>query len=435
LNETLVRYELWSDIVALSQTTYLEPLDNNDHEVRRLRALGTAQFNLGDSASGQTQLVALEKLKLKIEADAKKAPKSEPKKTDEAKSEEESKPEAESDKGAEKKKNGSGSTTNTVNRVAGVNNAIAELQLWQALKAGDKKAARDAFGKVKDLPKERQAQIEWQLGDAKKAEQLALEAVKGATNQVQPLANYVDIAYRNGNYAAAYKFFYQLRDLSAEADLSVPAFQRLKAVAADLDLPADWRPALKRSWDFGKRPSLAALGPFRWQPTAAPGWSLPDAQNKSLSLKQYKGKPVIVIFYLGHGCPHCIQQLAAFAPKTEEFAKLGISLVAISTDSVDGLKETAKKVADTGGFPFPLLSDKSMQSFKAYRAFDDFENLPLHGTFLIDGEGLVRWQDISYDPFTETKFLLEEAQRLLGKVRVPSLAGTPVSEAGKPGGE
>ena len=162
---------------------------------------------------------------------------------------------------------------------------------------------------------------------------------------------------------------------------------------------------------------------------------MPDAQNKQLSLKQYKGKPVVVIFYLGHGCPHCIQQLAAFAPKTEEFAKLGISLVAISTDSVDGLMKTAEKVADTGGFPFPLLSDKSMQSFKAYRAFDDFENKPLHGTFLIDGDGLVRWQDISYDPFTETKFLLEEAQRLLGKMRVPTLAGTPVDEAGKPGGE
>jgi peroxiredoxin len=314
-----------------------------------------------------------------------------------------------------------------------VNNAITELQGWQALKAGDVKAAREAFAKAKDIPKERQAQIEWLLGDTKKAEQLALEAVKGATNQVQPLANYVDIAYRNGNWTEAYRAFYQLRELAAEIDISAPVFQRLKPVAADLKLGADWRPALKRSWDFGKRPQLAALGPFRWEPTAASGWSLPDAQNRPVSLRQYKGKPVIVIFYLGNGCPHCIEQLAAFAPMTEDYAKLGISLVAISTDSVDGLKETAKKASANGGFPFPLLSDKSMQIFKAYRAFDDFENQPLHGTFLIDGEGLVRWQDISYQPFTETKFLLEEAQRLLGKVRTPALAALPA--AGKAGGE
>ena len=39
--------------------------------------------------------------------------------------------------------------------------------------------------------------------------------------------------------------------------------------------------------------------------------------------------------------------------------------------------------------------------------------MPLHGTFLIDGRGLVRWQDISYQPFTDTKFLLAECRRLL----------------------
>jgi hypothetical protein len=47
--------------------------------------------------------------------------------------------------------------------------------------------------------------------------------------------------------------------------------------------------------------------------------------------------------------------------------------------------------------------------------YDDFENQPLHGTFLIDGEGNVRWQDISYEPFMDHQFLLKEAQRLLAK--------------------
>ena len=62
------------------------------------------------------------------------------------------------------------------------------------------------------------------------------------------------------------------------------------------------------------------------------------------------------------------------------------------------------------------MADSSLETFKAYRCYDDFEQQPLHGTFLIDGQGLVRWQDISYQPFMDTKFVLGEAQRLL-KIR------------------
>ena len=39
----------------------------------------------------------------------------------------------------------------------------------------------------------------------------------------------------------------------------------------------------------------------------------------------------------------------------------------------------------------------------------------MHGTFLIDENQLVRWQDISYEPFTDPDFMLEESKRLLRK--------------------
>ena len=51
--------------------------------------------------------------------------------------------------------------------------------------------------------------------------------------------------------------------------------------------------------------------------------------------------------------------------------------------------------------------------FRSYRAYDDFENKPLHGTFLIDGTGRVLWQDIGAEPFSDPAFLLEEGKRLL----------------------
>ena len=122
-------------------------------------------------------------------------------------------------------------------------------------------------------------------------------------------------------------------------------------------------------------------------------------QGGTHTLADFQGKPLLVIFYLGAGCPHCIEQLNAFAPVFKDFASAGISIVAISTDSAAGLKDTFAQSKTDGTFPFPILSDQELVAFKANRAFDDFENKPLHGTFLLDGNHLVRWQDISYQPY------------------------------------
>ena len=149
-------------------------------------------------------------------------------------------------------------------------------------------------------------------------------------------------------------------------------------------------------------------------PSAATQWTLTDGQGKKHSLADYTGKPVIVIFYLGKGCAHCIEQLSAFAPEVDRFKQTGIDLIAISTDHVGGLLETFQ-LNQNKPFPFPLLSDASLEVFKQYRAYDDFEKQPLHGTFLIDRAGLVRWQDISYEPFEEVEFLLNESKRLIGQ--------------------
>ena len=55
-----------------------------------------------------------------------------------------------------------------------------------------------------------------------------------------------------------------------------------------------------------------------------------------------------------------------------------------------------------------------MSVFRQYRCYDDSEKAALHGTFLIDAKGLVRWQDISFEPFMDLDFLLKESIRLVG---------------------
>jgi alkyl hydroperoxide reductase subunit AhpC len=108
-----------------------------------------------------------------------------------------------------------------------------------------------------------------------------------------------------------------------------------------------------------------------------------------------------------------VQQLRAFEPKAAEFAKAGLPIVTVSTDTMDGVAETIKLGKESGGFPFPILSDAHTMAFRAFNAYDDFESKPLHGTYLIDAQGMIRWQHISYEPFMLPDFLLEEAQRLL----------------------
>ena len=132
----------------------------------------------------------------------------------------------------------------------------------------------------------------------------------------------------------------------------------------------------------------------------------------------FLGRPHILIFDLGHGCLHCAEQLQAFGPQLDRFADAGIQFVAISSDDRDGL---AKSIEQYGGdMPFEfLVSDQELTVFKEFRAFDDFENQPLHGTFLVDERGLIRWQDISYEPFMDHEFLFQEAQRLLKQSRPP----------------
>ncbi len=146
-------------------------------------------------------------------------------------------------------------------------------------------------------------------------------------------------------------------------------------------------------------------------PARAATWSLPDRDGKIVSLSQYKGRQVVLIFYEGYGCIRCMEQLNNFAKKAKEFSELGIDLVAISTDVPKDLKNALVDYEKEGGFPIPLLSDAKLEVFKAYGCTES-DKQPLHGTFLIDAQGRVRWRNISNSPFNDPAALLTEAKQL-----------------------
>ncbi|HZU34498.1 MAG TPA: peroxiredoxin family protein, partial [Gemmataceae bacterium] len=390
LIETLYRFEMWDEAIRLANTVYLEPTALIAEQVKRLRLLGVAYFTKGDRKAGQAQIAALEKLSHDRPAAAKASKKKDP-------------------------KGGPGRRRRRGNRSGSDKQAIAaalgELRAYDLLAAGDMAKAKTAFDKIHDIPTDRQARIWLRLGDGDRAERVARDSAQHGTNQVHAQSVLIEVLWQRGKKEEAKKRLVEFRPLSGYLDLDVPTMRRLALVAHALGWPADWRVKPTVASDVGVRPPLAALGPVHWQPTQAPDWTLPDANGRSVSLHDYRGKPVVVIFFLGTSCGHCVEQLSAFAPMVDRFRQAGIALVAISIEPASGLKRAyrlSKLAADV-----PVLSDHSYKTFKAYRAFDDFENVPLHGTFFIDGHGLVRWHDISYEPFTDVTFLLTEAKRLL----------------------
>jgi peroxiredoxin len=136
-----------------------------------------------------------------------------------------------------------------------------------------------------------------------------------------------------------------------------------------------------------------------------------DTEGKTFHLADHKGRNVVVLFYLGGKCAHCMQQLQEFGKQMKAFADVDTDMVAIGTDTLEEAK--ALKANEAGiKFPMPFLPDPSLELFKKYQVFDDFENTPLHGVFLIDKQGMVRFQRISADPFLDVEFLKGEAVRI-----------------------
>jgi peroxiredoxin len=406
LADVLEQYECWELVVGEPGRKLLDPTKSDaEQRLKRARLLGLAHFGLGKPEEGQQQIAALEALLAEQRNERVKAADEA-----EAKARADKKPEADIAKAMADALQAKAASVRKTEQ------AIAELTVHAALAKSDMAAAKAELAKLKDgsdVRKEQLARLFSLAGDHAEAEKLARERVKDGPGQVYPLAVLIEVLQRADKKPDARTEFEKLRPLAAFADLDQRIFQRLAPLAKEFGWPEDWRGSREPAADTGERPDLATLGPVHWAPTPATQWTLPTAKGGQVSLQDFHGKPVVVIFYLGSGCLHCVEQIQKLAPETDNFQSAGISLVAISSEPLDTLQGSLAKLSPSEPVPFTLAADPQLEVFKAYRAHDDFENAPLHGIFLIDANGLIRWHDIGYEPFTDAKFLLEESKRLL----------------------
>lgn len=411
LFQVLRTYELWDDMITLANSTYLEPTDNEDEQIKRLRYLGLAYFQTGDIQNGQAQIAELDRRKQALVSQVTTEAEKQTVQTEAADNDEAKTQEADQDKA---KKLAVKAQEEIKAKIKKLDATIKVLNGHEAVGNGDYRYGYELLKGADDVDAVYLAKVQWLAGDQEDALKAMRKNISSHKNEVHPLAILVETLWLSNMKKDSRTAFEELRKLSPQIDLDVPVFARLGPIATEFGYDSDWRVNSLPAGDVGERPDLNSLGPFRWRPSAAPSWVLSDSERNPRSSAEFSGQPHIVIFYLGFGCLHCAEQLQAFAPKVKEFEDAGLSMIAISTDSLPKLKQSIDNYNEEQ-LPIPLVSDESLNVFKAFRVYDDFENQPLHGTFLIDGNGMVRWQDIGYEPFMDTTFLLNEANRLFSQ--------------------
>ena len=152
--------------------------------------------------------------------------------------------------------------------------------------------------------------------------------------------------------------------------------------------------------------ALDKIGPSNWRPFTPPELQAVNPDGKAVKLSDYRGKNVVLVFYLTDECVHCAEQLASLSAKSAEFEKENTVILAVSGDKPE--KNKANALASLG---MTLLSDTNHANARRFASYDDFEDLEVHSTILIDKDGRVRWKHTGGDPFTKVDFLLSEIKR------------------------
>jgi peroxiredoxin Q/BCP len=129
---------------------------------------------------------------------------------------------------------------------------------------------------------------------------------------------------------------------------------------------------------------------------AAPDIALPATQiekvlpekkgAQTLSLKDLRGKNVVLFFYPKAMTPGCTRESCKFRDLSKEFAKLDTVVLGISTDKL----EDQAKFTDKESLNFPLLADADKQITKAYGVLNTQRGMAQRATFIIDKQGIVR---------------------------------------------
>ncbi len=236
--------------------------------------------------------------------------------------------------------------------------------------------------------------------EAEEALRLALDFHK---NDPYALALLAEVNLGQGDAAKAIENYQAALKPWAHADVDLPALLRLQKCMAphlkgQIFMPTPFDPT-----------ELDRFGPAEWKPYSAENFEVTLPSGAKKSLKDYRGQNLLLVFYLGDQCKHCLEQLEALGKDVQTYRELGVQILAVSSDSPQQNKAFLK---DNPDYPLPIASDPSLKAAKAMAAYDEFENLELHATILIDKKGRVWWYDAGSNPYMNFEFLKREIKRM-----------------------
>ena len=124
----------------------------------------------------------------------------------------------------------------------------------------------------------------------------------------------------------------------------------------------------------------------------APAFTGTDQDGNTISLKDYKGKMLVLYFYSEAGSPTCTLESCNLRDNYAALKKKGFEVVGVSPDT----QAAQKKFETKYKLPFPLIADPGNKITSGYGVHDmkklfgrEYMGI-LRTTFIIDGKGTIR---------------------------------------------
>ena len=146
--------------------------------------------------------------------------------------------------------------------------------------------------------------------------------------------------------------------------------------------------------------------------SAAPDFKLQGAVNQEdveVSLSDYAGKNLVVLFYPLAFSPVCAEQVPDFNEKLDAIQAKGAEVIAINRDSTFAHKAWSEAL---GGVDFPLLADMNLEVSKEFGMALEAVGITTRGVFIIDKSGNIAFKHVEAAPPDNTL----TAEQVLGEL-------------------
>ena len=116
------------------------------------------------------------------------------------------------------------------------------------------------------------------------------------------------------------------------------------------------------------------------------GYDASVGERGTWSLSQFRGRPVVLVFYPADGSPVCTRQLESYSREISSFVDLDAQVLALSPQGVDSHESFSAQ----HGLCFPLLADSDKAVARSYGVLGLLD-LYRRCTFVVDSVGRVAW--------------------------------------------